>query len=222
MKDSRERMQWFLRFTELDFSQFRAGDWLNLREDIWLLVRGLPLYREGQKIVLTEAEERQLTPENLTTLQPYVKNLLKEWARFNELVGNKSKDWKWFATGVKGRILTVSFSATPDGSKWISVEAEHLEDVFLFTLGSAWCGLSETELRKCPSCERLFLIDHGRQKFCSFKCKNTEAQRRFREAHKEQESMRGRRSYEKKIKKKLGPNVQVKKRTSALQSRKER
>ncbi len=207
-------MQWFIRFTELDFSQFRAGDWLNLRGDIWLLIRGLPLEREeGQGTVLTETEEKQLTPENLTALQPYVKNLLEKWARFNEFTGNKSPDWKWFVTGVKGRILTVSFSATPDGSNWISVEAEHLEDVFLFAMGSAWCGLEETELRRCPSCERLFLIDHGRQKFCSSKCKNTEAQRRFRETHKEQENVRGRRSYEEKIKKRLGPNVQVTRRS---------
>jgi hypothetical protein len=26
----------------------------------------------------------------------------------------------------------------------------------------------------------LFLIEHGRQRFCSFKCKNSEAQHRFR------------------------------------------
>jgi endogenous inhibitor of DNA gyrase (YacG/DUF329 family) len=40
--------------------------------------------------------------------------------------------------------------------------------------------MDATTLRLCPTCARLFLIEHGRQRFCSFKCKNSEAQHRFR------------------------------------------
>lgn len=224
MNNARERMEWFLRFTEMDLSQLRAGDWLNLREDIWLLVHGLPLERvEEQEVSLTQEEEKRLTPETIAFVQSQVKRWIEGIARFQTSFRKEKADWKiLFAEPVSGPIRSVSFSTDRSGFPSISVEADNLWDELLFALGATWCGINETELRRCPTCERPFLMDHGRQKFCSFKCKNKEAQRRYRKTRQEQEVIRGRGNYERKIKKKLGPNVQIKRRSSVRQGRKEK
>jgi hypothetical protein len=225
VKSTRERIKWLIRFAEQNLNELRPGDRINLQDEIWLFLRGLPPEKEAEtgRYLLTE-EEKQCTLENLDNAQRLVKDLFASFAgsaeRSRALGGRQHRpDYKILGgpREIKGPIRKVHFSADRFGSGWVRVEADNLEDVFLFALGEVWQGMDGTELRICaaPSCKKLFLIDHGRQKFCSFKCKNKDAQRRYRETHQEQEAKRGRKIYERKMKKKLGPNVRVGKRLNA-------
>lgn len=64
-------------------------------------------------------------------------------------------------------------------------------------------------LRECLECKNLFFAEHGRQQFCSPKCKGREHSRRFRERHSEELRTKAHTRYEKKVRKKLGRSRQT-------------
>src|SRR6266436_3693990 len=62
MKSAEEILQWLLRFVEFDLRHLRAGDWLNLREDVREFL-DWPTDREPvvtlEKLVIVQAEVDQ-------------------------------------------------------------------------------------------------------------------------------------------------------------------
>jgi hypothetical protein len=98
--------------------------------------------------------------------------------------------------------------------------AVHLRPAFLFALGVTLTGVDVARVRQCPRCERFFFADHGRQAFCSSKCKGSAASQRFRARHRAALSEKAQKRYDKKMRAQYGANVQIKKRTKQ-QKRKE-
>ncbi|MSQ47465.1 MAG: hypothetical protein EXR78_03595 [Deltaproteobacteria bacterium] len=227
--NARRNLEWFLTFVEKDIGQLRAGDWLNLVEDAWLMVSGLPLDRGGatEPLLVPEDDAQQLTRENLTAAQEFVREWLTAWARQNtrrKEAGSREPVTArlLFRQPLKGAIHSVSFFADDSGTASISVEADDVRDALLFALGATWAGMDACRLLACPTCARLFLVEHGRQVFCSFKCKNKDVQDRYRATHRDKESARGRSHYEKKVKEKLGPSVRIAKRPRVVKQAKPR
>jgi predicted RNA-binding Zn ribbon-like protein len=110
-----------------------------------------------------------------------------------------------------------------EGKKW-RVAAGTDSDITqcLLTVALALVALHESgkleRLRYCeaPSTEKdkrhcgtLFFAEHGRQQFCSAKCKGREASQRFRYRHKEEVRTKAHARYERKAKAKHGPHVKV-------------
>lgn len=220
-------MQWFVEFVEKDLPHLRAGDWLNLREDVWRVLRGLPLTKtsESAPLFLPEDDQRLLTPEQLIETQLFVKEWLESVARANA----DRKEWGLKGPPeyrirsnipLRGRIHSVTFAADQSGTPWIIVEADDLRDVFLFTLGALWGRMDA--LRHCPTtdCKRLFLPTHGKQKFCSDQCQNRTKQRRHREKHPDRISDRAHRYYRQKTEARTPTkNIQRRQRTKPKKKR---
>lgn len=77
------------------------------------------------------------------------------------------------------------FELLGPGQGRLLVEAG-LRDTFLFAVGFILSRVDFTYLRRCLTCERLFFAEHGRQIFCSSKCANRQATKRFREKRRDQ------------------------------------
>lgn len=241
-RNALERMKWFLHFAELNLATLRPGDWLNLREDLWYVTHGFvpsEIDHERRKNIPLSVEElEQFTPEEVAVAQAYVHDWLKRnaWreaqdeeklpgqpmSREEQLQRAKAPAYYVSTNPLKGRIRSVTFSADPSGFTGVAVEADDITDMLLFALLGAWCNINRFELRRCPACEKVFLIEHGRQSYCSAKCKNRAASRRFRSANSQKERTRARATYEKKVRSKLGPHVQIgsfRKRSTAQRKR---
>jgi hypothetical protein len=71
-----------------------------------------------------------------------------------------------------------------------------------------YCNAPGVEKEK-RDCGTLFFAEHGRQQFCSARCKGRDAARRFRYRHKEELRVKASQRYEKQKKAKHGPLVIV-------------
>jgi hypothetical protein len=214
MKSDRETIEWMLRFAQLDLDSLRAGDWLNLREDLQILLGWTD----------TPEHTQQLTPENIIAIQAEVMRVLGDVARANILlrkpVGStpqptqEPRPWRRSALHSSAHVFTVaqgeqtvvrglelevstvrllSFDYPGPGSLWLRIEAG-LRDTLLFALGITLSRVNITYLRQCPACSRLFFAEHGRQIFCTPQCASREGTRRFRAKQETTKTKKGGRS----------------------------
>lgn len=224
MKNDEERLAFALRFAQTDLESFRAGDWLNLRDDMLAFLEWSPRWRET------------LTPENLTPLKDEAARVLHGIAQ--TFAPQKPGDWEVHLPRVLVTDKKVErkdvFKLLGDKRRGVALGVEHLDflyfdftepgrllvgaslrDSFLFSLLATLSQLDVSYLRQCPACSRLFYAEHGRQIFCTPQCASRAGTKRFREKHREQENERGKGNYEKRIKKKLGPGVRINKQSKA-------
>lgn len=241
MKSDEERISFVLRFVQTDLDGLREGDWLNLREDVVTFLGWSPRWREqitreGVRSVKEKVSEvlggiaRAFAPYTPGDQETHLPRQLSYRVQKEDALRLVDRGKKGFALGVE-RVRLLFFDMSEPGKTRILIETSleedgslgtaALRDAFLFSLLTTLSRLDITYLRRCPVCSRFFYAEHGRQIFCTPQCASRAGTKRFRAKHKEKENERGRRNYETKVRKKLGPNVQVGKRVNAQQGRKE-
>jgi hypothetical protein len=223
MDNAQKRVQWVIHFIGQDLHHFRQGDWLNLRDDMWLFLRGLPLgqYEELRRVPFTAEETQQFTPESFAAVQQSARDMLQRIAKTNARVQYKPPEGRVMSEEVAGKIDKVYFDFSRPGPLRLYVLAEHLSDAFRFALGAALSAVDITDIREClsPACRTIFFAGHGRQRFCSSTCKTREGSRRFRERYGEELKEKAHTYYERKVRAKLGAGVRINKNKKSKRSK---
>jgi hypothetical protein len=111
-----------------------------------------------------------------------------------------------------------------EGGGWsLSVDADSLRTLFLFSLATTLAGLQESKkldrLRQCSECKTLFFAPHRSQIFCTLKCKDKNTARKFKERHKDELAERAHGYYMRRVQKKLGPKQRVARKPKTKQRR---
>jgi hypothetical protein len=192
MKSAEEKLIWVLEFCQANLATFRPGDWLNLSSELQeFLDDSVPIDPTVQREQLQEVQQ---------ALQGRLK-IISQHRQQNPL----EEKWTITASGIP----KVRFRGFAPGRWKVGVQGAHLETAFFFALGLTLTGVDTERIRSCLECARIFFAEHGRQRFCSPKCKNRDAVQRFRERHSEELRVKAHTRYEKKKKAKHGPNVIV-------------
>lgn len=229
MKSDEARINFVLRFVQTSLGELRPGDWLNLEDDMLAFLGWSPRLRDTLTVEsLTPLKEeaaamfhgiaRAFAPRKPGDPEAHLPKVLMYGEVKTEAIFRLAgKGRRGVALGVR-EIHSLYFDFTEPGR--LLVEAS-LQDSFLFSLLTTLSRLDVTYLRQCPACSRLFYAVHGRQMFCTPQCASRAGTRRFRAKNQKQENERGKENYKKKMKKKLGPNVQVKKKARTISVTKE-
>lgn len=105
---------------------------------------------------------------------------------------------------------TVIFDLLKSGISRVRLVSENAEETFRVALGDTLSRADISYVRLCPTCARLFLAEHGRQQFCTTRCKSKAALQRFRKRHRKELNEKARANYKKKIRGQPGKqNVKV-------------
>jgi hypothetical protein len=202
MRDDEERIRFALRFAERDLTQLRAGDRLNLLEDLaaFLFWRVSEVEHVGDDQLATLQKEARWVLHVMahTVHHKSFPNANAQWPsglasqpRIAAIGEGSEGEEEWLFhvfTLPVSTLSEVTFTLGPEGTARMSVKAE-LRETFHFNLIAAFFRLAAayesglTRLRYClaPTCGRLFLADHGRQEFCSPQCSRKTRVIRFRE-----------------------------------------
>ena len=171
MKTATDRIKFALRFSQMDTENLRPGDWLNLRHDLG------SFFGEGQErgprasghpdefggVMAVPEESADKYPEDsIRELQLQVRNLLLGLA-----------DRRIEANAIP---VSISFAIPHWGGL---VVIGPLKDIFLSLLCFILAQQSIDTIMKCPECEQIFYKEAKRQKFCSRRCANLTATKRY-------------------------------------------
>ena len=195
-------LQFAVRFAQMDLSQLREGDWLNLREDLHArFFEGGQAGRQsdydanvtGGIRALPRKDPRKLTSKELRALQVKCKELVNAWAmmqtrREGERHLRDSREVTKLVESLQRRRIPTLFpgrismqyipQAYRDGSSGVIAVAE-LTPLFLFTLSMMLQRGGAETLRVCSECGKL-LSKRGRRKYCSPKCLDRVTKRTYR------------------------------------------
>jgi hypothetical protein len=199
--NDQERLEFSVRFAQMELPKLREGDWLNLREDFCEFYR--PVVGNLSTVIEPLPGEKRI--ERVKELQDKVYSML------NDLASGGSKGTR--------HSITIDFAvsrAQPPESRAFLAASGSMHDVFLLNL---WLILSrepiERVLRcKAADCNRIFYRKR-KQKYCSPRCQSRDFMRQFRKDpdNKDKESDKSHRRYKRRVEK-------VRKRPTKVQRRK--
>jgi hypothetical protein len=220
MKTAAERLQFVIRFAQMDLESLRAGDWLNLREDCMAFLGievqggmiGIQLPRDSGGIIglpLNSPFPTELSVEDFKGLQSDTRRILDEW------VGpDKGEQGTYEGIVIQAR-HTVTRTRRDVGSPWISwlQVVGATRDIFCLVLFHLLRQESMDAVRRCSECRTIF-YRVGKQQYCSRTCSNRANVRtwRQREEVKQAEAERAHTRYVKKKQPELGTGTKVKRR----------
>jgi hypothetical protein len=179
-----DRLQFVVRFAQLDLTTLRRGDWLNLREEMeWFLIgiRYEPGFDFGTDEIPVQAGDLVVhpddpptsdafTPEACAQLQADLRTLLSGLAPAPGVVPGQTSSLPFHGAwsiveGRPGQPVVVAVGAT--------------RDLFLFQVMMLLKDEHPHPIRRCAECGALF-YGHGNQDYCSRPCVNRVSQRRWR------------------------------------------
>jgi hypothetical protein len=186
---SREhRLQFVVRFAQLDLSSLRRGDWLNLREDLaWFLV-GMhygPRFDFGRDEMPLAHHDMIAWASELVTGddwpdEAFVQLQAELRALLNDLVSTPGDAQRPVAPMLPVQVGLRVVELRPRHKVLV---AEGLtRDVFLLLVQMLLWEERRESLRRCVECGTIF-YRHGQQDYCSRPCMTRVAQRRWRERH---------------------------------------
>ena len=185
MKTVGDRIDFAIRLATLDFDMLRAGDWLNLREDLEQFLVGErgqeePLRNLGGILVspLHPPLPKEFPEEEFLMLQGQTRAILFRIAQA-QMPADRARVWEVKPIELK----SLRFSVIPVQSSALISTIGSVRDTFLikliFLLGQQPLG----KILLCPTCNTIF-SKKGKQKYCSRTCVNRASQRRFVESKK--------------------------------------
>jgi hypothetical protein len=207
-------LTWVLKFIDLPLTELRTGDWMNLGDDFLTRFGFWPgnvtpqhlgslqrLQQRARKRLMEVATQSFMVPLREVSEEP-------QTVRFFHISDQDENTGRRLPAIMHD--LSVTFSE--NGHWTIDVSGAEgpasLEVKFMVNLVFVLIALQERGkldyLRACRACATLFLAEHGRQRFCSAKCKGRDASQRFRERHGEELREKAHVRYEKKVRKKMG------------------
>jgi len=237
MKTAQEKIEWALKFVDMDLGLLREGDRLNLVADMALFLEEGNAHLAGQiqdgdvldeiqgntsSILRTLAERN--SPKSGLALKKGLKERLIVDARHEKMLmtsGTLADHPETYLRISPKDLDGLTFDLSAPNRYHLTVTATQLRSAFKFALGMALMGVDVSRLRICVAprpreqaiCGKKFFASHGRQEFCSSQCKNRAALQRFRKAHqsdedREKERERSRKNYQRKAEAKSGGKVQ--------------
>jgi hypothetical protein len=180
-----ERIRLMLDFAGMELDQLRAGDWMNLREDLLAFIMGIrqegpvamtmPVWDTGGVLAvpLTHPMPQELTPEEFQALQAEVRSCLQSMILPADMV-------RQTPTAGMAVIETEKPKFVFHGSGLLQVIGSTREAV-LVTLGLLINKLPPDTLLRCPECATIFFRNRS-QRYCSRRCVNRVNQRDLRAA----------------------------------------
>jgi hypothetical protein len=189
-------VKWAISVAQLDVEHLRAGDWVNLQEDLYEFIHGD--YR-----LLPGAAVRQFIESNADKTK-YWKKMIKEsfckkitrsivqkiQARFYEVLSHLTygASMSWCEGGKDAGFIFYANSESP--FEWDVRSADPLRSAPI-ALGAHLVGSGVTmrQLRICPDCQTMFLLTRRPRKdrhfHCSTRCARNAATKHYRERLKE-------------------------------------
>jgi hypothetical protein len=203
MKTDAERLQFVIRFAQMDLDTLRAGDWLNLREDCMAFL-GIEVHGGLTAIQTPEESGRivalplhaplptEFAVEDCIALQADTRRILDEW------VGPAPGEQGMLSPHDIHVLYTVTRTRSQTGASWVSwlqVQGTTRE-LFLIILLHLLGRESMDAIRHCPECGTIF-YRVGKQQYCSRPCSNRANVRTWRpkQAVKQVEADRARKRY---------------------------
>jgi hypothetical protein len=213
MQTAEERVKFAIQFMQLDFDRLRAGDWLNLREDLknFLfpegVLRGFHFFSEDLP------EDHSV--DAIQVLRHDVREILNAVVMCGEDSTHKEDEDEPVP-----RIVFPSpqLSVRPGFIQFPEQRSGHLiltwngafRDTFLMQLIMSLSQLPVNTLRRCPECETIFYRVR-KQQYCSRPCVHRANMRTWRQSNagKEYERERSHTRYKDRVEQQLGTNVRV-------------
>jgi uncharacterized C2H2 Zn-finger protein len=178
MKDADERIAFLLKLSALDLRHMRAGDWLNLRDDLADFLGIGPrshegLYMGGRQIAspTTPPFPKDMTEDALRALQAELIALL------GALVGGRDTTQSVFPTFEIGA-TRYALVGSPNTGPLVSVTGA-TRDIVLLTAIQLLVREDTAKVARCPECGRIFHRIR-RQRYCERACVNKANKREWR------------------------------------------
>jgi len=193
MATAAQRLQFVVEFAQMDLTTFRAGDWLNLREDLGLCLAGpwagldvardpLPLAGDGDDILVRVTEPPLLAtyPESrVQRLQAETYTILNDMVLATR--ESRTTQLPSIPLQIAMTIPSLDDLVTASGQQLLIVEGV-LRDVFLYLVMFLVQRGGGKYLGRCPECQTIFYRNRN-QDYCSRSCVNRVSQRLWRERH---------------------------------------
>lgn len=208
MSTTEDRLRFAIRFCQEDIGKMRAGDQINLREELSFFMYGAPMSATvatpAGVIAFDGADISQLPNEEMSKLQAEVYEVL-----------NSAASW-----GKQSNPRSLVKLNAPLPRHHISVDLELRGDLIGVHGSSRDCLLfilyrllvqeprMVQRISLCPGCGRIF-YRIKRQKYCSQRCSNRMYMQEYRGKKSDKISEVNHKQYEKRIKSEVGSAVKV-------------
>lgn len=208
MSTTEDRLRFAIRFCQEDFGKMRAGDQINLREELSFFMYGAPMSAAmatpNGVIAFDGSDISQLSNEEMSKLQKEVYEVLNSAASWGKKINPRSII-KLDAPLPRHRI-SVDLELRGD---MIGVHGSS-RDCLLFILYRLLVqepGIVR-RISLCPGCGRIF-YKIKRQKYCSQSCSNRMYMQEYRAKKSDKISEVNHKQYEKRTKARIGSAVKV-------------
>jgi hypothetical protein len=185
MTRAEDLLQFAVRFTQTNLDRLRAGDWLNLKEDLghFLLppLEGDGDFRRMQAFPhehpkALSAEDIRALQRDLTEVLVYVADLAEHWS-------DPTREPVPCLLGFRPRLSLIPGLAVVPGRAAAHITPFFIgpsQDAILMQVIWALTQAPLDTVRRCPECGTIFYrVRH--QRFCSATCRNRVNTRHFRE-----------------------------------------
>ncbi len=189
MRTAEERIKFAVSLATADLETLRAGDWLNLKEDLALYLhaeREIPQTLESLSGIVVSAIVPPLaqdyTRKDFLDLQEQIRKFLMPIARS----ASTKKPAAARVQAIKAVALKLNCAIIPAGSHAQIVASGPVRDCFLIRLFYLLGGKALGKILICSVfCGNLFYRE-GKIRYCSRKCSNRLAARRFASKRKQE------------------------------------
>ena len=185
------KLQFAVRFSQMDLSVLSDGEWLKLKEDLWRLMGSSEQFivdspAAEDVYALPDEEAADYTNQQVIDLQRETAALIREWSAQKsedelQKLGTRpagsppERDWNDYLVLQFPRQFRVQTDSS-GGHLFAQGDARTL---FIFVLSMLLLKGGGDTLRQCGECGNIF-SKRGRRKFCSTRCLNTSTKRRYR------------------------------------------
>jgi hypothetical protein len=224
MQTAKERLQFAIRFVQMDLDRLRPGDWLNLRDDLEaFLGRHLLDHLASQEdlaapvaaigdIIGTPSEApypEQYGVDDFRVLQQETKRILSGMVDRREGVHNKSSAAR---ISIDLDLLNLGYIPSLAGRNMLEVSGT-TQNTFVTVLYLLLSREPTDRILRCPECQTIFCRIR-KQQYCSRPCVHRAAVRKWRrtDAGQQYERQRSRTRYEARVKRTHGNRVKINRR----------
>jgi hypothetical protein len=189
-------VKWAILVAQLDVEHLRAGDWLNLQEDLYEFIHGDRRLLPGPTVRrFIQSNDEKTKYWNKMIKESFCKKITrtlvkKIQARFHEVLSHLTYggSMSWCEGGKDAGFIFYANSESP--FEWDVRIADPLSSAPI-ALGAHLVGSGVTvrQLRICPGCQTMFLLTRRPRKdrhfHCSTRCARNAATKHYRERLKE-------------------------------------
>lgn len=204
MNTADERLAFAVAFAQMDLSQFRPGDWLNLRGDLTSFLGLTPgsvtplASLGGIEAVIADPHPQEWAEKDFEKLQKTTYGLLVskaediEMAQIREPSTEKGPRTENDSRPFSGGNLLFVVAPRSPGRPAFPTFYGSASNMFFLILALLLGQQPSDRIRRCPECQRLFLRIR-KQEYCSRMCVNRVNKRTWREAQEKKAQQRPKR-----------------------------